>query len=349
MKVKKATIRDVAKKAEVSIASVSLILKGAGKFAEPTIRKVWAAVNELQYRPNPYARKIFAGEAAEHRPTQLLMRIGYRPSDVPLQNDLHNLLTCSFNEACAQYGYFGVNYLYRHELGFRNSLLLNDLVDGVVLGTHHREVIESIRGRVPAVLVNVNMNPETVKMPLVMPDFEPCFRSAFETLSQRGYPPEIAILRGYDSQIKNSVILDLDRLSRPMECARTALGLCKGKKYIHDLDISSRNPAEGLEKAADWIACMVKRENIRIFTLLQIGPVEELIARLNRRGIRLPEDAVIVKPDYWAKDLPGTIQIHVDREKLMGKAVELLIGMIEKQEIGNREYLVPCRKIQINF
>ncbi len=342
---KRATIRDVARKAEVSIASVSLILKGVGKFADPTIKKVWAAVNELQYRPNPYVRKIFAGETAEHRPTQLLMRIGYRPSEMPRQNDLQNILTCSFNEACSQYGYFGVNYHYRHELGFRNSLLVNDLVDGVVLGTHHREVIESIRGRIPAVLVNVNMDPKTVKMPLVLPDFEPCYRKAFETLLNRDYPAKIAILRGYDSQIKNSVILDLDRLSQPMECARKALGLCKGKEYIYDLDISSRDIGTSLETTADRIAQLIKRENIRIFGLLQISPIGKLIQRLNQRGIRLPEDAVIVKPDYWEDDLPGTVQIHIDREKLMEKAVEILVGLIEKQKIG-AEYSVPCRKIE---
>ena len=346
---RKATIRDVAKKAGVSIASVSLILKGVGKFADPTIKKVWAAVNELQYCPNPYARKIFSGETAEHRPTQLLMRIGYRPSYMPLQNDLQNILTCSFNDACAEYGYFGVNYLYRHELGFRNSLLLNDLVDGVVLGTHHREVIESIRGRVPAVLVNVNMDPEIVGMPLVMPDYEPCFQSAFEALSNRGYPPKIAILRVLASNLKDSVILDPDRLSGPMESAARKTVPPGGSMDVSCLDIFSEAPGDGLEKTVDAIARMVKRDNIRIFTVLQIGPAGELIRRLNQRGISLPRDAVIIKPDYWEKDLPGTIQIHVDREKLMGKAVELLVRMLERHEIENKEYLVPCRKIQINL
>ena len=347
---RKATIRDVARKAGVSIASVSLILKGVGKFADPTIKKVWAAVNELQYCPNPYARKIFLGETAEHRPTQLLMRIGYRPSYMPRQNDLQNILTCSFNDACAEYGYFGVNYLYRHELGFRNSLLLNDLVDGVVLGTHHREVIESIRGRVPAVLVNVNMDPEIVGMPLVMPDYEPCFQSAFEALSNRGYPAKIAILRVLASNLKDSVILDPDRLSGPMEsAARKTVPPGGSSMAVSCLDIFSEAPGDGLKKTVDAIARMVKRDNIRIFAVLQIGPVGELIQRLNQRGISLPRDAVIIKPDYWEKDFPGTIQIHVDREKLMGKAVELLVRMLERHEIENKEYLVPCRKIQINL
>ena len=33
----------------------------------------------------------------------------------------------------------------------------------------------------------------------------------------------------------------------------------------------------------------------------------------------------------------------------MGKAVELLVRMLERHEIENKEYLVPCRKIQINL
>ncbi|MBR2426674.1 MAG: LacI family DNA-binding transcriptional regulator [Lentisphaeria bacterium] len=61
---KKTTIRDVAKVAGVSIATVSYVLKGTGRVSESTIKRVWQVINDLNYSPNPYARKLFAGESA---------------------------------------------------------------------------------------------------------------------------------------------------------------------------------------------------------------------------------------------------------------------------------------------
>lgn len=54
----KVTIKDVAMKAGVSIATVSLVLSGSPKVAAKTRRKVMAAVDELKYIPNEYASSL---------------------------------------------------------------------------------------------------------------------------------------------------------------------------------------------------------------------------------------------------------------------------------------------------
>ena len=59
---KRATIRDVAKAAGVSITTTSQVIKGIGNFSDATIKRVWQVVNELNYTPNPYAKKYFSGE-----------------------------------------------------------------------------------------------------------------------------------------------------------------------------------------------------------------------------------------------------------------------------------------------
>lgn len=53
-----ANIRDVAKRAEVSVASVSRVLNGAGPVTEATRRKVMEAVEALQYVPHSGARSL---------------------------------------------------------------------------------------------------------------------------------------------------------------------------------------------------------------------------------------------------------------------------------------------------
>src|SRR5690606_27520463 len=56
--VKAATIRDVAERAAVSVASVSRVLTGAGPVTEATRARVLKAVDELQYVPHSGARSL---------------------------------------------------------------------------------------------------------------------------------------------------------------------------------------------------------------------------------------------------------------------------------------------------
>jgi LacI family transcriptional regulator len=56
--VKAATIRDVAERARVSVASVSRVLTGAGPVTEPTRLKVLEAVEALSYVPHSGARSL---------------------------------------------------------------------------------------------------------------------------------------------------------------------------------------------------------------------------------------------------------------------------------------------------
>ncbi len=56
--VKPPNIRDVARRAEVSVASVSRVLNGAGPVTEVTRRKVMEAVEALQYIPHSGARSL---------------------------------------------------------------------------------------------------------------------------------------------------------------------------------------------------------------------------------------------------------------------------------------------------
>lgn len=55
---KKPTIKDVAKKANVSVATVSRILNGLEGYSEETRQKVTTVVDEMGYRPNAIARHL---------------------------------------------------------------------------------------------------------------------------------------------------------------------------------------------------------------------------------------------------------------------------------------------------
>ena len=56
------TIRDVAKKAGVGVGTVSRVLNGGTSVSETTRQKVQEAIIELQYTPNPAARRLSRGK-----------------------------------------------------------------------------------------------------------------------------------------------------------------------------------------------------------------------------------------------------------------------------------------------
>ena len=56
-----ATIRDVAKRANVGIGTVSRVLNDSPSVSDETRKKVLAAIDELDYRPNPIARQLSTG------------------------------------------------------------------------------------------------------------------------------------------------------------------------------------------------------------------------------------------------------------------------------------------------
>ena len=71
-----AGIQDVAKKAGVSIGTVSRVLNQSGYASEKARKKVEQAVRELQYKPNELARNLL-------KSNPILLRLLFRTYPVP--------------------------------------------------------------------------------------------------------------------------------------------------------------------------------------------------------------------------------------------------------------------------
>ena len=57
-KPKRATVRDVAEEAAVSIATVSRWLNGSIKLPEGTAERIRRSIDKLRYEPNLHARRL---------------------------------------------------------------------------------------------------------------------------------------------------------------------------------------------------------------------------------------------------------------------------------------------------
>ncbi len=127
----KATIRDVARAAGVSVTSVSRHLNGRIKLPEPTARQIEQAAHRLGYRPNAIARRLSRGRSET---------IGLVTSDIayPLFAEI-----ASASEAeAARRGYnlvmFNSRNLVEEEVAFLTRID-DRQVDGILLLTNHRD------------------------------------------------------------------------------------------------------------------------------------------------------------------------------------------------------------------
>lgn len=145
---KEATIKDVARIAGVSIATVSRVINQSGNVKEETIYKVKEAIKETNFIPNTHARNL----KQESSKT-----IGIIVSDISnsyftvmakaiedkLREKNYNMIICSTNEDKNQ------------EL--KNlELFVSNKVDGIIINTtnYNDELIVRISNDIPIVLIN---------------------------------------------------------------------------------------------------------------------------------------------------------------------------------------------------
>ncbi len=143
----KVTIQDIAKKANVSISTVSRVVSGNAKVAKKKHQAVLAAIDELNYRPNLFARGLASGQS---------MTIGVITQNIgsPFYDSImHGIID----------GFRGSNYSpfitdgqwnNRHEQHLMQTLL-GRRVDGMIIvgGTLKTNSLNELNQSTPVVIV----------------------------------------------------------------------------------------------------------------------------------------------------------------------------------------------------
>ena len=127
-----ASIRDVARKAEVAVSTVSRVLNSSRYVSEDTRRKVLSAMEELDYMPNEMARNLF------HNRTNF---IGVMVPDI--SHPFFAMVTKFIEEELYKNGYKVVlcNTVEKsnREKEFVD-MLRRRIVDGIIMGAHSLEI-----------------------------------------------------------------------------------------------------------------------------------------------------------------------------------------------------------------
>ncbi len=157
IKLKKVSIKDVAREAGVSITTVSRALNGYMDISESTKKKIYAVVKQLDYVPNTNARSL--GGIEETNIALLTSEL----TSTDKSGMVYGLL-CGLSGQCTEQGYefmlLATNLAKQQKLSF-NQLCKKKNLSGVVVAglktgdPYHKEIMES---NIPCVGIDMQMH-----------------------------------------------------------------------------------------------------------------------------------------------------------------------------------------------
>lgn len=186
---KKVGIREVAKEAQVSTATVSRVLNNRGYISQETRNKVQTAMKKLQYYPNDLARALYKKRTYT---VGVIFPSNVHPFHAELIQDIEYLLSKK------GYKMFLCNSLNnpQKEIAYLTMLRKNQ-VDGIIVGTHNKHIDDYKNTNLPIVAIDRNLGENTTT---VACDNYAGGKMAVQLLIDRGCKQILAI-RG-DSSVK---------------------------------------------------------------------------------------------------------------------------------------------------
>ncbi|MBO8157396.1 MAG: LacI family DNA-binding transcriptional regulator [Bacillaceae bacterium] len=138
-----ASIKDVAKKAGVSVTTVSRVINNRGYISKDTRKKVEAAMKEINYQPNQIARALLKNQS-------FLLGVIVPDSNHPLFSELIKVIEMYASEK--NYKILICNSLDHpeKELNYINMLRQNR-VDGIIMCSHTLDIEEYKKANLPIV------------------------------------------------------------------------------------------------------------------------------------------------------------------------------------------------------
>ncbi|HWV48797.1 MAG TPA: LacI family DNA-binding transcriptional regulator, partial [Microbacterium sp.] len=182
------TMHDVAKRASVSIATVSFVLSGAKPISAATRERVETAMRDLGYRRNPVGAALARGRTN-------IIALLYPALQRPASGTVMGFFTSAAARA-QERGFNLVLWPISNDAGEAAALARTGLVDGVVLmevQLHDERVDALLPGTTPFALIGRTSEPEGLTY--VDVDFETSMSEAIRALADLGHR-DIAFITG---------------------------------------------------------------------------------------------------------------------------------------------------------
>lgn len=314
-----AGIKDVAKRANVGVGTVSRMLNNSGYVAEETRKKIEIAMEELNYTPNELARNLYrkrTGIIAVLVPNVsnpfFAEFVDY--AEAELYNNGYKMMLCNTTkEHNAELEY--LDMLNRH------------IVDGVITGVHSLDVEEYRKIHKPIVALDRYLGED---IPVVAVDHREGGRLAAETLIRNGCK-KILHFRG-------SVAVESPYHERHIEFERI-MRENKIETYTYDLEWNRFELEYYREAVADVFEKSIDFDGVFAVDALAIECMNETI----RRHRKVPRDVKFVAYDgTFLTDVvePKMTAVVQPIEGLAKESVRLLCNLISGKNYKNKQVVL---------
>jgi DNA-binding LacI/PurR family transcriptional regulator len=328
--VKTPDIRTVAALAKVSIATVSRTINGSPAVSDRLSKRVWQAIEQLNYFPNTNARSLVSGRS------RILGII------------VENIANPFFPELIQRFEEIAVAHGYEILVGSSNSdpmvlttcvrRMLERKVEGVAVLTFGGEepvLDQLIHHDVPMVLAE--FRPDNPKVGTILLDYTTGIHAAVDHLAALGHR-KIAFLAG-PHKLHSAITREND-----FRTAMEVSALTIQKKWIIECDHTLKGGVAGFEKLQALtaqptaIVCSNDMTAIGVLRAAYMG------------GLRVPQDLSVVgldDIDFAEFTLPPLTTIRMSRSDLAHAAFEALRQQAEDPNNPKlqREFLVSTRLV----
>lgn len=318
-------IRDVAREAGVSVATVSRALSNPEKVAKKSLEKVHNAIAKMDYRPNMLARNFRS--ARSYAIVVLVPDIA---------NPFYSLVIRSIEDRAQQKGYAvllgDTRGTPERELEYIRRVETR-LADGLIQLRPHSSTSANV---IPPDIASVNVcGCETTTGPSIRIDNRGAARTMVNYLISLGHR-RIGVISG----LKDNPHA-IDRLAGYKESLKEA-GIAFDKDLVAEGDFTMWS---GLNAAAQF--CHMKEPPTAVFCMndeMALGAIQTL----KGHGFKVPEDISVTGFDdiAYAKYCdPSLTTISQPAEEMGKMAMDMLLRIIEGESLNQTECVLPSEFI----
>jgi DNA-binding LacI/PurR family transcriptional regulator len=329
-----ATIKDVAKKAGVTIGTVSRVLNNKKWVSDDCRKKVQVAIRDLHYKPQAHARRL------RQKHSQICGVIAPHHTAI-FSSSFFTQIMEGLEEVAAEKQYrlllHPLNETARAQISYR-TLLGDGSVDGMfVLNAWSTDVSirELAEANVPFVLVNGKITGQE-DLPYVGFDNRGGVKKAIEHLVKLGHE-RIGIING-----RMTTTNALERFQSFQEC------LAEHKLEFHNEWVADGDfEEEGGYKAALKILSAVRRPSAILCAsdLMAMGAIRAL----KERGVSVPEDISIVGFDHMeeaAYHEPALTTVSFSAYEMGKLAARKMFQMIAEETLEEKATTLQAELIE---
>lgn len=336
------TIKEIAKFAGVSTATVSYVLNGTKKISIETTKRVNDAIKQLNYSPNTVAKNLREGktytigvivEDVRCFPTpEILNGIGECLEEANYQMVVHDLHL--YEKIWPDYTKI-TKYKDRIKRGIQ--LLKQSMVSGIIYVCMHDREIHDLVDSLDIPLVYAYSRTTDDKSYITYDDFESA-RAMVQHLISLGHI-KISVIGGYPHAYPTQTRL------KGIQFAMEENNLPLPSEYIRYGDWEYQS---GYEEALKLMK--LKDRPTAIFAINDImaagcyGAASEL-------GIKIPDDISIVGFDN--RDIsrylhPSLTTMALPLQEIGKQAIDILLGIIQEEKDTATQIILPCQVISRN-